>query len=328
VQFLSKISRAILATIAAMALAVAAIGLLAHFVPVDNHITLIAAALAPYLMLGAPISLVIWAATRRGILAVTAVAFTCAALFTQLPLYSHSPEGDHRASATIRLLTANLYLGQADAASIVSTATTDADVVALQELTPAAVKRLSAAGLDAIFPFHMIDARDEGSGVGLFSRFPVSDVKRVPGYTLAMVSVRIKVAGVTEDPTVIVVHMTGPWPQAIDGWVRDLRSLPETLNAAATAEGSGCVIAAGDYNSTADMRNFRDVTRAGYRDAAEQAGAGIIPTYPGNVWAPPLIAIDHVLTHGCTATAVRAATLPGSDHRGLIAQVRVPDGAN
>jgi len=113
-----------------MALAVAAIGISAHFVPVSDHITLIAAALAPYLMLGAPVSLTIWAAIRRRILAGTAVVLTCAALFTQLPLYSHNPEGDQRSSATIRLLTANLYLGQADAASVVAEAATDADFVA------------------------------------------------------------------------------------------------------------------------------------------------------------------------------------------------------
>jgi endonuclease/exonuclease/phosphatase (EEP) superfamily protein YafD len=311
-------------TVASIALAAATVGILAHFVWVGNHITLFAAALAPYLMLGAPVSLAICVALRRRILGVAAVVFTCVALFTQFPLYTR--EGEQRAPATIRVLTANLYLGQADAKSVVATATAEADVVALQELTPNAVNRLSSAGLDAAFPFHMLDAREEGSGVGLFSRFPISDAKRVPGYTLAMVSARIKVAGVTDDPTVIVVHVTGPWPQAIDGWDRDLRSLPQTLEAAATAEGSGCVIAAGDFNSTADMANFRNVTRAGYRDAAEQSGSGIVPTYPGNVWVPPLIAIDHVLTRECTPTAVRAAKLPGSDHRGLIAQIHVPDG--
>jgi endonuclease/exonuclease/phosphatase (EEP) superfamily protein YafD len=309
-------------TVASIALAAATIGILAHFVWIDNHITLFAAALAPYLMLGAPVSLVIFVALRRRILAAAAVVFTCVALFTQFPLYSG--EGEQRGSATIRVLTANLYLGQADAKSVVATASAYADVVALQELTPDAVNRLSAAGLNAPFPYHVIDAREEASGVGLFSRFPISDAKRVPGYTLAMVSGRIKVAGVADDPTVIVVHMTGPWPQAIDGWDRDLSNLPETLEAAATSEGSGCAIAAGDFNSTHDMRNFRDITRAGYRDAAEQAGSGIIPTYPGNVWVPPFIAIDHVLTHQCATATVRAVRLPGSDHRGLIAEIHVP----
>ena len=38
------------------------------------------------------------------------------------------------------------------------------------------------------------------------------------------------------------------------------------------------------------------------------------PTYPGNLWIPPFIGIDHVLTRNCTATAVGTAVPPGSDN--------------
>ena len=64
----------------------------------------------------------------------------------------------------------------------------------------------------------------------------------------------------------------------------------------ADAAGPAAVIVAGDFNSTPDMRQFRDLLTNGYRDAVEQTGAGFAPTFPSRTWHPPLITIDHVLT--------------------------------
>ena len=72
------------------------------------------------------------------------------------------------------------------------------------------------------------------------------------------------------------------------------------------------------------MRPFRNLLRSGYRDAAEQSGAGIEPTFPANWRLPPFIAIDHILSRSCTATSLRTIKIPGSDHRGLAATVMIP----
>jgi endonuclease/exonuclease/phosphatase (EEP) superfamily protein YafD len=118
--------------------------------------------------------------------------------------------------------------------------------------------------------------------------------KRIGGYTFAFLTAQIRVAGVSIDPTVVVAHIAGPWP--IDGWRRDLDRLPVTLLEVAEQTSGGSVIVAGDLNSTTDMRPFRGLLRNGYRDAAEQSGAGIEPTFPANWQLPPFIAIDHILT--------------------------------
>ena len=148
--------------------------------------------------------------------------------------------------------------------------------------------------------------------------------KRLEGYTFALVSAQIHVAGVPKDLTVVVVHLAGPWPQPIDAWRHDLDRLPETLLQVAEQAGGGSVIVASDLNSTTDMRPFRGLLRNGYRDAAEQSGAGIRPTFPADWRLPPLIAIDHILTRNCTATSLRTIKIPGSDHRGLAATVTIP----
>ena len=151
--------------------------------------------------------------------------------------------------------------------------------------------------------------------------------RRIDGYSMAFVSARIRVAGTSIDPSVLVVHLPGPWPQPIDNWRRDIDRLPVTLNEVAEGTGGGAVIVAGDLNSTIDTRPFRALLRNGYRDAAEQSGAGIKPTFPADWRLPPFVAIDHVLTRGCTATSLRTIKIPGSDHRGLVATVMIPPSA-
>ena len=84
------------------------------------------------------------------------------------------------------------------------------------------------------------------------------------------------------------------------------------------------VIVAGDFNSTPDMRQFRDLLTNGYRDCANQTGAGFAPTFPSRTWHPPLITIDHVLTRQAACSSIRTLYVRGSDHRSLLATVDVP----
>jgi endonuclease/exonuclease/phosphatase family metal-dependent hydrolase len=90
--------------------------------------------------------------------------------------------------------------------------------------------------------------------------------------------------------------------------------------------GDGAVLAAGDFNSTNDIREFRGMLTDGYRDAAEQAGAPFAPTYPADRFTP-VIAIDHVLTRNATGTGVQTVRVPGTDHMALIVDVALNDNA-
>ena len=318
--------RALSTIVAVAALAVAVVGLLARYVPLANHVVMFAAALSPYLMTAAVPSVVLFLLGRRWVLAMSATAVLAVGVSVELPLLT-SEHPDTTAAAPVRVMTANVYFGLGDAQSLVATANANADVLAVQELTPESVQRLSAAGLDASFPYHALDARPGASGVGLWSRYPITSSKRIADFELAMVNARIKVEGVQVDPTVLVAHMSGPWPQPIDGWRVDMKHMQSTMSDLAKSAGSGCAIVAGDFNSTPDMREFRSLLDGGFQDASEQAGAGFNRTYPANSRLnPPIIAIDHVLTFQCTATSADTTALPGSDHRGLIAGVAVPRG--
>jgi endonuclease/exonuclease/phosphatase (EEP) superfamily protein YafD len=306
-----------------VALVVAGCAFASRYLSITNHATLITAALSPYLMLCAPVSaaLLIWG--RRWVLAIAALGLTVAAVAVQLPLYLGS-DASRTAGVDIRVISANIYEGTANPQSLVEAAQAQADVIAFQELTPQAVDGLSRAGLDATFPYRWLDARGDARGVGMWSRFPIDAPRRIGGYTFAFLTAQIRVTGVSIDPTVVVAHVAGPWPQPIDDWRRELNRLPVTLLEVAEQAGAGSVIVAADLNSTTDMRPFRALLGNGYRNAAEQSGAGIKPTFPADSRLPPFVAIDHILTRNCTATSLRTLKIPGSDHRGLVVTIAIP----
>lgn len=307
---------------AVVALIGAVVGLAAWFMPLHNHPVLIAAALAPWLLGGSVVAVVLFALARRWLLVTVAVLVAGTGLALQLPWYM-ATSGARADTVELRVMTANLYLGSADAVALTSTARQDADILVVQELTPDAASRLSNAGLDEEFPYRALDARSYASGVGLWSRFPIARSDRIPGYQMAMVSADIRVPGVESQTRVVCAHVAGPWPQPIGDWRGDMHLLSGSMDDVAR-DHRASVIFAGDFNATVSMRPFRDLLRDGYDNAGDQAGAGMLATYPANSWLPPLLGIDHVLVRDATASSARTVRIPGSDHLGLVATVELP----
>ena len=120
----------------------------------------------------------------------------------------------------------------------------------------------------------------------------------------------------------VCVHLLPPRPSwsgpAGAGWRAGLSLLP--------APGDLPVILAGDFSSTLDHARFRGLLRLGYVDAASLAGNGLVPAWgPGPGRRPALLALDHVLAGSrCAVLATSVHLLPGSDHRALFAEVRLP----
>jgi endonuclease/exonuclease/phosphatase (EEP) superfamily protein YafD len=260
---------------------------------------------------------------RFWIPAMAAACLTVAGIVIQVPLHFGNVQIPEH-STPVRVMTANLRLGLADADALVSAARSGADLLAVQEVTSGAVDRLSDAGLDEAFPHRVLYPQDDASGAGLWSRYPITSATPIGGFEMVFITARVRVSGVAVDPTIVVAHVSGPWPQPIKDWREDVDLLPSTLDEAARAAGGGAVMVVGDFNSTVDMQPFRRLLGAGYTDAAEQAGAGAMPTYPYGSWIPPLLGIDHILIRNCMASAVKSVPLPGSDHRAVVAAVEIP----
>lgn len=236
-------------------------------------------------------------------------------------------DGARARGPVLRVLTVNLLVGDADPDAVVELARrTRADLVSAQELTPAAVAALKAAGLDALLPYRVLESRPGPAGTGLYARYPLRSRGVVRGrgpggFAMSraeLVPPARSVPAAQATVEVVAVHPRPPFtPARAQQWERDLRALP--LPAARPVR-----ILVGDFNATLDHARMRALLDSGYRDAAAAAGQGLVPTFGGSLTRPP-ITIDHVLVD--SRVAVRAVTvlpLPGSDHRAVAATVRLP----
>ena len=271
----------------------------------DTRYPLVAAiAWTPYVALTSPLPVVVALLMRRRLVALVAGLAGAALVFAVVPRALSGPRPD-AAGPKLTVMTSNLFRGRADAASVVRAARAHhVQVLALEELTRDEVVRLDAAGLRGEFPYRRVTGTD-----GLFSRVPSRDgTARVAGAP----PVRI-----------MVVHPKPPLNRSwAPQWSAVMRRLPGS-------DSRGDVqMLAGDFNATLDHRAMRALLGRGYLDAADEAGAGLTWTWPalGHPHTLP-ITIDHVLVdRRVRALGVTAVRIPGTDHRALIARLRLPRG--
>lgn len=214
----------------------------------------------------------------------------------------------------LRVLSVNLHYGRVVPAEVVALVESErVDVLAVQELSPWAAQGLADAGIGRELPHHVLRARANAAGTGLYARRPLRRVRAPGGTTDAYSAASLPVPGAAP-VTVLAVHPAAPIGQSATArWRRDLRALPSPP-AGATQ------LLVGDFNATLDHRELRGVLGRGYRDAADVVGSGLAPTWRGT--RTPPVTIDHVLLSG--AAGVRVHALPGGDHRGLFAELRLP----
>ena len=299
------------------ALAAALLGLGAHAVTTTWQPLVIAAALAHMLMFGAPAGLVLLIVARRPS-AVLALVATVLVAVIEVP--QHVAATTEARGPSLTVLQANLRLGSADPRALVTVVTTHhVDVLTSEEITASERDRLVAAGLAAQLPFDFDATAPGAGGVMIWSRYPLTNEVINPGFQLGALSATVALSG--RHFSLVAVHLPSPYPYSASGWARELTRL-HSLMARLAARG-GSVLVAGDLNATLDNGQYRALVTGGFRDGAEQSGAGYLATFPGNTWYPPLLAIDHLLVDRATASGLVTVHLPGSDHRGLIAQIRL-----
>lgn len=303
-------------------LLVATAALVVRYTPIPTHGVLYLVIAAPYLMLAAPVAVVVLAWGRRWTPSAAAVVLTVALVLIQLPWFRG--ETPAPGSVAVRTMTVNMLYGEADPDALTRAAAQNADILMVQELTPGAARRLTTAGIEQTFPYQALDPRPVSAGVGIYSRYPITTSDRIAGFQLAMVRANVRIPQVAQDVSALTVHLDAPWPRPISGWQGDIAKFPGTLADIAAAAGDGTVLVGGDFNSTIDMLPFRQLLTNGYEDAAFQAGSGRNFTYPANKRYPPVLGIDHVLTRNATATSTATMELPGTDHRALLVVVMVP----
>ncbi|MEV4104315.1 endonuclease/exonuclease/phosphatase family protein [Nonomuraea sp. NPDC049649] len=271
----------------------------------------------PYFAVAALLTLA-WALLMRS-RAATAILLAVCVCLAWLVIPRAIPSSAPTEGRPLRLLTANLNGGRADAQTVVDLVRElDIDVFSVQELTWSARERLTAAGLKELLPYAVTQPMPRGpEGSGIYARHPLrerSGLFRRVGHHMPVAQVALPGGAPVE---VVVVHPVAPVPWTVDEWEAGLSNLPP-----APSDGPPRVLA-GDFNATLDHVVFRRLLATGYTDAAAATGNGLKPTWPMRA-LPPLVAISHVLTDARgAAVSTQVHDIPGSDHRALSADLRV-----
>ncbi|MEU8821264.1 endonuclease/exonuclease/phosphatase family protein [Actinoplanes sp. NPDC048796] len=276
----------------------------------------------PYAAIASLIPLAVVVARKQWRAAV--VAGVATALLAGCVVGRIVPDRDRgpRDGVALTVLSANMLIGRADPEAIVRRVRDeDVGVLALQEFTAAGQAALARAGLERLLPYSSIAPQRVQdpygtTGSALYSRYPLTGVGSRLNYGGFQQAYGTVTAPGAKPVVVESVHPAAPHAlEVLDEWRRDLRDQPGPDR-----------ILAGDFNSTLDHKELRDLLGRGYRDAAATLGKGLVPS-----WGPyadrtiPPITIDHVLADRTIGIDRYAAyDLPGSDHRMVLAAVVLP----
>ncbi|MBL0870287.1 MAG: endonuclease/exonuclease/phosphatase family protein [Phycisphaerales bacterium] len=233
---------------------------------------------------------------------------------------------------TLTLVVANVNLGNPDLSKLISLINAEnADVVILQEITPAHIASLRSA-LSVTHPHRSEALRSDAFGQAIYSRIPFqSEPQLFPQGTLLRDSRLGGVVGL-HDPQIrttisfdglpVVIQNLHLVPPGDPSMLREQRVqfawLRDWLRSMATSPNPSAVILAGDFNSTPSSPQHAVLRAAGLIESHAQAGQGTGHTWPDI--APlsnlPGIRIDHVYsTSELRAVEARVGPSIGSDHR-------------
>ena len=152
--------------------------------------------------------------------AVTGIAFL--ALTAPLAFPDHLPAaaGTDRLTIThANLLYSNPHIDDA----ITALLATDADVIALSELTPAFADAIADSPIGRTYPYTLLAPGGAAIGLGIWSRVPLVDTGTVPGSTMSLTA-DIEVAG--EPMRLVLAH---PLPPLFNGahWRTEMAALAD-----------------------------------------------------------------------------------------------------
>lgn len=277
--------------------------------------------LLPWLALSAAVSFVLSFFGRQGVLILFALP---GALLASWPVVQERwPEkATYPQGLPLRLLTANLYIGNAHhEATIASLLEANADVLCLQEVNLGWAVSLEAEALMAAYPHRHVQPEDSPFGIAILSRLPLADVGSYPAGDLPQLHATVDVEGTAVEihcvhlmppltPDLYAVHRRGG-----DDLLEMVRNRPVDASP---------LVLAGDFNSTPYNALHRELT-ATLEDAWIPGEDGFGHTAPAAPSPIPLLRVDHVyLGSGARSMGGRVPGAGGSDHRPVVVDLAIP----
>jgi endonuclease/exonuclease/phosphatase family metal-dependent hydrolase len=223
----------------------------------------------------------------------------------------------------LRVLSANLCYGRADAAALVALVRAlDVSVVAVQELGPR-----QADALARLLPHGKLEPTTDGKGLGIALRHP-GEVER-----LALPQRDARVArlgpdswpGLGRSVEIVNAHLANPVFNVPAAWSHRRGQVAGLAAYLASAEACPRALV-GDLNSTPRWPAYRRLV-AELDDAAVLVAARS-GRAPGATWgpypaAPRMLRIDHVLVSAFDVLDFQVVPVAGSDHSAVVVDLVV-----
>ena len=283
-----------------------------------------------FLPLALLVPLAVWVRSRPYLVSVSILTLlfvvSYGGLFLLRPPVPTDPTGTPLRVMTFNHLYLNRDLGDIEAAIVRG----DADIVALQELTPEIAEGLRR-DLRGRYP-HM-DLRPASKatrtdGVGLLSRLPFTNARYDEAFRGQLVNVRIG----DRDVTLINLHLMIPFggressrPLAYDP---RRRSLQLGALERAVAAHTGPLVVVGDFNLSDREPGYRRLEQL-MTDVYRRTRRGFGFTFPSGrallgMPLPHLVRLDYVWVRGLEPVAASRDCRTGSDHCLVVADVKLP----
>lgn len=268
---------------------------------------------------------------RRMWLALVLLPAVIAFFFSYGPYLIPRTEDVPAALPTLRLMTFNIETPTEDEVAtlvqIIDTA--DADIVALQELSPAAATAFEAQ-LGEEYPYRSLHPVEAYAGQGVLSRFPIQEDEyfRYEGLPGSLGHQRV-VLTIDEQPVVLYnVHPVPPvtYKQYLNAAPhrKAIRRLIEEIDTEEVP-----LLLAGDFNMTDHFHGYRELA-AQYTDAYREVGeVGLGFTFPNKdqVPLPAFLRLDYIF-YDSPFMGIRSEVWPNSgssDHAPVIADLALND---
>jgi endonuclease/exonuclease/phosphatase (EEP) superfamily protein YafD len=249
----------------------------------------------------------------------------CCALFNWsyvLSYYTGPPRDDVGIKTSLRLMHANVFQSNKHYPGLLAAVIeAEPDIIVLQEVTEAWAEQVRP--LSEVYPHHEVVPRPGGSGMSLFSRYPLAGVEvlTLDASTYLAVLARINVDGTV----VTLLSLHPPTPVRTHKFLNRNKQFSEAAVILRSSKGPRVLV--GDLNTTMWSPYFQKLlAESGLRDA--KLGFGVLPSWPQPLPGFLQIPIDHCLvSNDIRVAGISTGGGTGSDHRFLIVDLQLKEAA-